>query len=329
MNLNNIFSNIKSKDDKELSALSKASYISKLNRVAILCTKSTFNDDAFLKNPKHVIKCINDSGLKNPKDYFAAIIKYIRHAKFPDNVIETYSAEMNQAKKTEIKARGNNQAKDIDIARVGSRSLKDIQKAIEEYSYFDNGGTVNKEKLTNKLILALYFVNTNSAGIPILVPRNDLPILKIVSISRAKKSLPDSNNYLIITDNKMPTKLTMKNYKTSSTYGTQSFQISDNITNLLQTYLLAFNKASGDFLFTNKDNLPYKNSTFLTRIKKASREILNTDLGVDLIRQIILTNTFKNHPLMTINEKNELARAFLHSSNVGQEYVRPELVAQK
>jgi hypothetical protein len=328
MNLNSIFSNIKSRDDKELSALSKASYISKLNRVAILCTKSTFNDDAFLKNHKHVIKCINESGLKNPKDYFAAIIKYIRHTDFPDNIIETYSKEMNQAKKTEIKARGNNQAKDIDIARVGSRSLQDIQKAIEDYSYFDNG-TVNKDKLTNKLILALYFINTNSAGLPILVPRNDLPVFKIISISRAKKSLPDSNNYLIITDNKIPTKITMKNYKTSSKYGTQSFQISDNITNLLQTYLLAFNKVSGDFLFTNKDNLPYKNSTFLTRIKKASRDVLNTDLGIDLIRQIILTNTYNNHPLMTINEKNELARGFLHSSNVGQEYVRPELVAKK
>ena len=328
MNLNNIFANIKSRDEKELSSHSKASYISKLNRVAILCTKSPFNDDAFLKNPKHVIKCINESGLKNPKDYFAAIIKYIRHAKFAHNVIETYSTEMNQAKKTEIKARGNNQAKDSDIARVGYRSLKDIQKAIEEYSYFDNDGTVNKERLTNKIILAVYFLNTNSSGIPILVPRNDLPVFKIVSISRAKKSLPDSNNYVIITDNKMPIKITMKNYKTSSTYGTQSFQISDNINNLLQTYLLAFNKSSGDFLFTNKNNLPYKNSTFLTRIKKASRDILNTDLGIDLIRQIILTNTFKNHPLMTINQKNELARAFLHSSDVAQEYIRPELISK-
>ena len=328
MNLESIFTNIKTRDNKELSAISKASYISKLNRVAQLCTDKPFTNDAFLRQPTQVLKCIIDSGLKNPKDYISAIIKYIRYANFPESIIDSYSAKMNDVKKKEILERGNNQAKEIDISRVGDRSLRDIQKLIEDYSILEDG-KINKDKLTNKLILSFYFDNTTSKGIPILVPRNDLPVFKIVSLSRAKKTLPDTNNYLIITENKLPIKITMKNYKTSKTYGTQSYQISDSLTYLLKQYLDAFNKSAGDYLFTNKDNQPYKNTTFLTRIKKASRDVLNTDLGIDLIRQIILTNTYKNHPLMTINEKNELARAFLHSSNVGQEYIRPELVSKK
>lgn len=328
MNLNSIFANIKSRDDKELSTLSRSSYVSKLNRVAVLCTNKEFTDDSFLKQPKQVIKCINDSGLKNPKDYLAAIIKYIRHSKFPETVIDIYATEMNNAKKKEIQQRGNNQAKESDIARVGSRSLRDIQSLLEKYSILD-GDRIDKDKLTNKLILSMYFDNLKSNGIPHLVPRNDLPVMKLVSITRAKKSLPDTNNYIVITDNKIPIKITMKNYKTSKTYGTQSFQVSSDLASLMQKYLIEFNKSSGDYLFTNKDNLPYKNTTFLTRIKKASRDILNTELGIDLMRQLILTNTFKNHPLMTINEKTELARAFLHSANVGQEYVRPDLVANE
>ena len=46
-------------------------------------------------------------------------------------------------------------------------------------------------------------------------------------------------------------------------------------------------------------------------------------------RQIVISNIYNDNPLMTINEKNEIARAFLHSSNVANEYIRPDLIPTK
>jgi hypothetical protein len=321
MDLHDIFQNITTKDNKPLSKLSVSSYISKLNRISMLCTKKPFTSDTFLRYPTEVIKCIKDSNLKNPKDYLAAIVKYIRHADFNKSIIDAYAKEMNDSKKIELKERGDNKAKQSDISRVGGLTLKEIQKKINDFDVMDD-----KDRLMNKLILAMYF-NNFKGKFPLLVPRNDLPVMKIVSVSRAKKSLPDTNNYLVVNDT-YPLKIVMKNYKTAKTYGTQSYQICDELTRLLEMYIKVFNKKSSDFLFTNKDDKEFKNSTFLSRIKAASKQILNTDFGVDLIRQLIITNTYGNNPLMTINEKNELARAFLHSPSVGAEYVRPELAGQ-
>jgi len=320
MNLQDIFSNIKTRDSKPLSKLSISSYISKLNRISVLCTTNKFINDAFLQDYKNVIKCIKESGVKNPKDYLAAIIKYIRHADFNDSIIDTYAKQMNDSKKAEIQARGDNKAKQTDISRVGNLTLNEIQKKINDFDVMDD-----KDRLMNKLILAIYF-NNFKGKFPLLVPRNDLPVMKIVSVSRAKKSLPDSNNYLVVSDN-YGLKIIMKNYKTAKTYGTQSFQLSDNLIRLLEKYITIFNKKSSEFLFTDKNGNPFKNNTFLNRLKTASKQILNTDMGIDLIRQLIITDVYNNNPLMSINEKNELARAFLHSPSVGAQYVRPELAS--
>ena len=64
-------------------------------------------------------------------------------------------------------------------------------------------------------------------------------------------------------------------------------------------------------------------------IEGAMKTILGHKIGIDLARQIILTNIYNDNPLMTINQKNELGRAFLHSASVGQEYVRPDLISDK
>jgi hypothetical protein len=55
--------------------------------------------------------------------------------------------------------------------------------------------------------------------------------------------------------------------------------------------------------------------------------VLGSRIGIDLARQILISNLYNN--LLTINEKHDLARAFLHSPEIAQEYIRINLVNKK
>jgi hypothetical protein len=56
------------------------------------------------------------------------------------------------------------------------------------------------------------------------------------------------------------------------------------------------------------------------------QSILGSPLNIDLIRQYKLTNLFNLHPNMTINERNELGRCYLHSPQTALEYSRPAMI---
>ena len=64
--LENIFKNMDTKKGK-LANNSIISYVSKINRLSILCKNETFTNDKFLLNPQNVIKKIDNSNLKSKK----------------------------------------------------------------------------------------------------------------------------------------------------------------------------------------------------------------------------------------------------------------------
>jgi len=309
-----------------LSALTCKTYMSKINRIAFMMTNKPYESYDFLTDADSVIKQIEDSDLKGKKDYLAAISKLLRYKKADESVLAKYGKAMTEQKDIETKTRGNNKSKAKDIEKADGMTLKQIQSKIKAYTVTANS-KLDEPKLVNKVLVSFYFMNENK-GIPYFVPRNDLPEFKIVSINRSKKALGPEYNYLVIDAEKKPTKIIMKNYKTKSTYGTQSFQISTMLAELLQAYIIAFNKVSGDYLFTDKNNQPFKHNNFSALLENAMNEVLGSRIGVDLARQIVITNFYNDNPMATINQKNDVARAFLHSASTSSEYVRPDLITK-
>ena len=319
------FSNMESRNGTSLSRYSCKSYASKINRIAILMTNKPYEDyKYFVNNVDNIIKSVNASDLKSKKDYFSAINKLLKSKNVNDTILDKYKQAMKIQKENEDETRGNNMATDSNVkkSKQAGNDLEDIQTKIKKYSIIDENNKIDDSKLINLLLVSFYFMNKN------FIPRNDLPEFKIVSVNKSKKPLSNEFNYLVITPNKKPVKIIMKNYKTKTTYGTQSFNLSPFLDNVLQLYLTEYNKQTGDYLFVDKNNKPFKHSNFSNLIENSMNDILGSKIGIDLARQIVLSNTYNNN-LLTINEKKELARAFLHSPDIAQEYIRINLVNKK
>jgi hypothetical protein len=318
------FTNMKNRNGESLSPYSCKSYASKVNRISILMTNKPYDDfKYFVNNVDNIIKKVNESELKSKKDYFSAINKLLKSKNVNETILEKYKQAMKIQKEKEQETRGENLATDTNIkkSQTAGNSLEDIQNKIKKYSIMENG-KIDDTKLINKLLISFYFMN------PHFIPRNDLPEFKIISINKSKKPLPDEFNYIVINPDKKPMKIIMKNYKTKSKYGTQSFKISQFLDDILQIYFKEYNKMPGDYLFVDRNNKPFKHSNFSNIIENAMNDILGSKIGVDLARQIVLSNLY-NDNLMSINDKKELARAFLHSPEIAQEYVRINLVNKK
>jgi hypothetical protein len=320
----NEFENMKNRNGESLSPYSCKSYASKVNRIAILMTNKPYEDyKYFVNNVDNIIKKVNESELKSKKDYFSAINKLLKSKNVNETFLDKYKQAMKITKEQEDKTRGENLATDTNIKKsiIAGNDLNEIQNKIKKYSILDNN-KIDDSKLVNKLLVSFYFMNK------FYIPRNDLPEFKLVSITKSKKSLSDEFNYIVISPDKKPMKIIMKNYKTKSKYGTQSFKISPFLDEVLQTYLKEYGKMPGDYLFVDKNNKPFKHSNFSNLIENAMQSVLGSRIGIDLARQIVLSNLY-NDNLMSINEKKELARAFLHSPEIAQEYIRVNLVNKK
>jgi hypothetical protein len=324
-NLLTEFENMKSRNGESLSSYSCKSYASKVNRVSILMTNKPYEDfKYFVNNTDNIIKKVNESELKSKKDYFSAINKLLKSKNVSETVLDKYKQAMKITKEQEDKTRGENMATDSNVkkSQTAGNDLDEIQNKIKKYSILDNNNKIDDIRLINKLLVSFYFMN------PYFIPRNDLPEFKLVSITKSKKPLSDEFNYIVISPDKKPMKIIMKQYKTKSKYGTQSFKLSQFLEEILETYLKEYGKTPGDYLFVDRNNKPFKHSNFSNLIENAMESILGSRIGIDLTRQIVLSNLY-NENLMTINEKNELARAFLHSPEIAQEYVRINLVNKK
>ena len=308
----NIFENMKTRKNEKLSKISINNYIAKLNKLSHMILGHDYTDYKFLEDYKKVIDIIKNSDLKSKKDYITPIIKVLQHYKIDDDIIKNYRNILSNHKEDEDKKRGDNKLqKQKDKDNI--MTLEEINKKYNEYN-IETNGKIDPNKLIYKLIVAFYFKDE-------LIPRNDLSNFKIASDK--KKELNNEYNYIILKDNK-PNKIIMLNYKTSPTYGKQSFNITNELSDLLKIYIDMFKKKNGDYLFSTSDNEPIKRNTFLKYIMKSMDEVLGKPLNIDLIRSILISNFLNDKT--TINERKEYARRFLHSSDVQQEYAKMDLM---
>ena len=157
-------------------------------------------------------------------------------------------------------------------------------------------GAIDRMKLENATIVALYFFNT-------AIARNDYWEMKIANKNKDKKTLEKKYNYLLMdTKTFTPVELVFQNYKTKKLYGIQSFSITPELREYLKLYLEVFDKKAGDYLFTTKTKNQYNGSNFGKRIQEAFEAVTGTNMGVQNIRQY-LAIWFNSEPLSIAMKK--------------------------
>ena len=308
--LHTVFGSLKTNKGEHLSKITVSNYSTKINRLAQMITGADYTDSKFLHDYAKVIKHITECDLKSKKDYITPIVRLLRDEGDNEKAIEKYLEFMGEMKSKEEHVRGENVlTKQSD--KDNSMTLQEVMDRYKAYSVYD-GDKLNLNKLLYKLIVAFYFDSN-------IVPRNDLGVFKLAKYG--KKDLNPANNYVLMKGD-VPYKIVMLAYKTSSTYGRQTFDITEGLGKLLKLYISEFNKSNGDLLFTFKDE-SINDNTFLALIKRAMTAVVGKPLNVDLIRSIIITDFYSK--VRSINEKQEFARKFLHSKNVAEEYVKVNL----
>lgn len=119
-------------------------------------------------------------------------------------------------------------------------------------------------------------------------------------------------NYLILKDGKY--QIIFNNYKTATTYGRQIFKIDDNeLTNILNDYILKSKLLNGDFLFSLKTdkNKVISQSNFSHLISNVFKKVYNIPISIRFLRMSHITYHLLKNP--SIKEMELLAYKMGHS----------------
>ena len=308
--LKDIFTKLSTKSEKPLRPTTVDNYIQKINRIAILMTGQGYNGDTtFLNDPAKVSEAINNSTLKSKKDYLTPITRLLKHLDVPASVVEAYQKKMKTFKEEEYSTRKDNLASSNELDNYVS--IEDIRKRFDEYKPKDD------MELIYKLIVSLYFMGDKES----LVPRNNLPDMKLVSSTKKVKDMNPEWNYIVIDKDGNPMGIIMNRYKTQHTYGRQKFLFSQVQKHLMKQYLKAYGKKAGDWLFVDKAGNPFKYSNFNDLILTSMDKVLGKPINIDLVRKILITDYYRKG-LHSINEDEAFHHRFLHSVSVGKEYTK-------
>jgi hypothetical protein len=308
-NLKKYFEDMKTPKGNKYTDITIKNYVSKINKILKLLGKDKFNINYF-ENPDDVLKTLKESKIKNLKDYMTPIVLLLKQFKKSEDVISKYHGVMSKEKEREDEDRGNNKLNKEDKHKF--LSMDEINFRIDEYDIFNDKGDIIPDKILNKLIVSFYFKNTEN-----LIPRNDLNIIKLISVNKIK-NMNEDFNYISFKDED-PKNIYLNNYKTKATYGKKKFAISKYLSDMISIYLEIYKKENGDFLFTNDKKEPYEKTAFLRIINKAMMDVLDKPISIDLVRSIVITDYYKTP--RSINDKKQFHNnILLHTAKVGEEY---------
>ena len=310
--LRDIFLSLRTKGDDPVRPITASAYAQKINRLCIIVTGAPYNGSVeWMLEPKFVCELLKKSNLKSKKDYLTCVVRLLRHLGKPQDLIEIYQKQMRSFKDEEDVIRKQNIATKSE--QDNHLPLDEIQAKIKAYIPKD------RAEMMSLTICAFYF----SGGEDSLVPRNNLMDFKLVS--SAKKKVNSDFNYLVM-DGKTPKSVIMNRYKSQTKYGKQCFKLSDEQIDILTHYTSLFSKKPGDFLFTIERDIPFTSQQMLDLVKKSTEIVLGKPMGIDLIRKINATDYFAKSGLHTIEQDDNQARRFLHSSTQNREYVKPSFI---
>lgn len=308
--LKELFEKMGSKHDRALSNITVTNYVNKLNKLSTIVLGHGYNgSNNWLTDSNRVIGALRKHELSGKKDFLSPVVKLLKHIDAPQDIISAYQKAMSEFKDDEYSVRRKNKASQEHVDKA--LPYEEIIQKINDYKVVDD------TTLIYKLICAMYFQNT-------LVPRNDLPTMKLVSTSKKVSQMNPEFNYITIDKAGTPIDVIMKNYKSRATYGTQKFPITDVVKALLKQYFQVFGKRPGDFLFVMRDGQPFKKPNFIDLIGNATEAVLGKRMSADIIRQIQITHYYNQHA-KSIEEDEHDSLRYLHSSAIHKEYLRTNL----
>jgi hypothetical protein len=258
-----------------------------------------------------VLDKLKASKLASKKDYTTPVIRLLKHYNSSNDTIATYQRALSTYKGEEDSERKDNKASAKE--KSNAMPLKDIQQKVLAFK------PENDAELVQKVIVSFYFVN------PSLTPRNDLYEMKLVSNTKKPNKMDEKYNYVVINKEGKSEAILMNNYKTKHTYGRQKFSISPELKSVLDQYIAEYKKQPGDFLFVMRDGQPFKESNFRNLIESSMEYIVGTPINIGLARKIKITDYYSGNKPHTINQDEEFARSFLHSTGVQKEYLKVDL----
>lgn len=305
--LKKTFEVLESRHGKPLSPVTIKNYVAKINKLSCLVLDHAFDGDLkWLNSPDKVIAVLQKSNATGLKDFISPIVRLLKTKNELDpQILEAYQKAMTSFKNDEYGLRKKNKSSDKEIER--SISLPDIIEKINKYQ------PKTKIELTYLLVCKLYFQGS-------VVFRNDLSCMKLVSNSKKLKDMNSSHNYITIDKAGVPVSVILKNYKSSATYGTQKFPITNELKGCLAEYLKMTGKQAGDFLFSKSETVPYNKDTVRALLEKSTEAVLGKALNINLIRKIQITD-FLRHGPHSIEASEIDAKRYLHSVNQHSEYL--------
>ena len=177
-------------------------------------------------------------------------------------------------------------------------SFEDVKEKVEEaLNNLKNNPTLDNYKL--------YLASVFSSGIYSPPRRSEFANVKI------KDYDINTDNYLL------KKKIIFNQYKTSKKYGSQTYDIPNEVLPILKRYLKV---NTSDYLFTKTDNkTPMSNSDYNRLLNKA----FGKTISVDALRSIYLSEKYRNMPLY--NEMLDTATKMRHSVETAMvDYVKKD-----
>jgi len=294
-------------------------YLFNLNKL-----KKTFDKDdlKFLNNVEEVKDKIKHLHFTTQRNFYNAIIVYLRALDPENKKIEEYDTtrnELNEQYKTEnekgvISSKQSSNFVDIEVLRD---MINKMDNEIKSQKLKKKSQLSPKEKT----LLQVFTIYNILIRIPL---RNDLAGMSVISKTEYNKltdKQKEDDNYLVVYKNKL--EFVLNEYKTSRKYKEKIISIPKDLEKILRMYL---RKNEGKILFTSSTGKPYTRNALSQLLLKTSQKYLGKNISTTMIRKIVLSDLFADNK----KKQEEMAEITGHSiSTMNNVYVKEKEEDQK
>tara|TARA_R110000822_G_scaffold58851_5_gene146959 strand:+ start:279 stop:1217 length:939 start_codon:yes stop_codon:yes gene_type:complete len=260
-------------------------YIFNLNKLKKLFQAE---DLKFLSKVTEVKEQIKDLHYTTQRNFYNAIIVYLRAGETNEELIEKYDTmrnELNEQYKTDNESGKISEKQKNNFVDI--QEVKDMINKME--AEIKKEGLKKKENLTakEKQLIQVFTIYSILLKIPL---RNDLAGME--AISRKKyKTLTDKdkeeNNYLVVDKAKM--EFVLNEYKTARKYKQKNIIIPKELEKIVRMYL---RKNGMGILFKTGTGTPLTRNALSQLLIKTSQSYMNKNISTTMIRKIVLSDMF-------------------------------------
>lgn len=291
---------------REISQFSKDIYSKNIVRLNDGEAIKNYN---FLKKTDIIMNKINHLKPNSQRTYLISIVSSIKGLKGFEKEFKIYYDKMMQLNK-ELKI--NNEKSDTQVKNWISQDevmkiYNDFANKVLPLLHLKKVNQKEYDDILDFVILSIYCLNE---------PRRnkDYQLMKVIKSSKELTEDYKNFNYYLPLNHKFM----FYNYKTKGTYNLQEVSVNDKLQNILLQYLKIhpLRKEKNYFLLVDYNGEELKQVNSITRILN---KIFEKKIGVSMLRNIYLTDKFKN-PLE--NLKNSAINMGTSSSTISNNYVK-------